>query len=57
MAVYIGIPKFILANVLADRLTLNNEPRIAPLNVRLVEVEMCVRVFLSPTGIPFTPSI
>jgi len=57
MAVKIGFPMFILANVLADRLTLNNEFRFVPLHVRFVEDEMSVRVFLSPTGIPFTPSI
>jgi len=57
MAVNIGIPIFIRANVLADRLTLNNEFRVAPLHVRFVEDEMSVRVFLSPTGIPFTHTI
>ena len=57
MAFDISIPMFIGANVLADRFTLNNEFRVAPLHVRFVEDEMCVRVFLSPTGITFTPSI
>jgi len=57
MAVNIGIPMFLRANVSADRLTLNNEFRVAPLHVRFVEDEMSVRVFLSPTGVPFAPSI
>ena len=48
---------FIRANVLADRLTLNNEFRLAPLHVRFVEDETSVRAFLSPTGVPFIPSI
>ena len=54
MAVNIGIPMFTRANVLADRLTLNKEFRVAPLHVRFVEDEMTVRAFLSPTGIPFS---
>ena len=57
MAFNTGIPMFIGANVLADRLTLNNEIRVAPLHVRFVEDEISVRVFLSPTGVPFTPPI
>ena len=57
MAVNIGIPMFNCAKVLADRLTLNNEYRFAPLHVRFLEDEMSVSVFLSPTGIPFTLSI
>jgi len=46
MAVNIDIPMFILANVLADGLTLNNVLRVAPLHVRFVEDEMtaCVSV-------------
>jgi len=57
MAVNIGIPMLIVAIVLADRLTLNNGFRFAPLHVRFVEDEMSVRVFLSPTVVPFTLSI
>jgi len=56
MAVNIGIPIYIRDNVLADRLTLN-EFRVAPHHVRFVEDEMTVRVFLSPSGITFSPSI
>ena len=55
MAVNIGIPMFNRAKVLADRLTLNNGFRVAPLDVRFLEDEMTVRVFLSPTGVPFNP--
>jgi len=40
----ICIPMFIRANVLADRLTLYNEFRFAPLHVRFLDDEMCVRV-------------
>jgi len=57
MAVNIGIPMFTRANVLADRLTLNKEFRFAPPHVRFVEDEMSMRVFLSPTVVPFTLSI
>ena len=57
LVVNIGIPMFIPANVLADRLTLNNEIRFPPLHVRNLEDELSVRVFLSPTGISFSPSI
>jgi len=57
LAFNVGIPMFIRSNVLADRLSLNNDFRFVPLHLRFVEDEMSVCVFLSPTGIPFTPSI
>jgi len=57
MPVNIGIPMFIVANALTDRLILSKKLRGALLHVRFVEVEVTVRMFLSPTAIPFTPPI
>ena len=48
---------YIRAKDLAYNLTLNKGFSVAPLHVRFLEDETSVRVFLSPTGISFSPSI
>jgi len=53
MAVNIGIPMFIVANALTDRLILSKKLRGALLHVRFVEDEVTVLMFLSLIVITF----